>query len=391
MMKPINDNKEVLKMDYTVEQMMKDGFTIKMANFYHDLMQKECESGLWSDEYIEWAHKNGFLAESAVAYNLTDENKDRYLSDYDYRKIWPLNSWERIWINDKLTLKYMLSDTKFDKYMPRYYYYINSQKGLIPLVDNEDKRNSIESFLDCLKKNSYFACKPCNGAGSQGFYKFSYCDSKFYINEKIVNVEEIENFIFSHTNYIFTEYLYPSKNMSKISPLIHTLRVVVANEKTDSPFIVGGYLRFANKTTGSANHMTGMQGDKFDIDVEVDWETGRFFNPKAVGLKKVVPLSVHPDNNVPIEGIVDDWNEIVDFVYSFSKMYNLCEYLGFDLCVSTNGIKLMEINSHPGIKHMQIIKPLLMDGITKDYFTGKINRIANINEEELKARHKTWR
>lgn len=87
-------------MDFTVEQMMKDGFTIKMANFYHELMKKERNSGLWSDEFIDWAHNNGFLAESAVAYNLTEENKDDYLSDYDYLKIWPLNSWERIWIND---------------------------------------------------------------------------------------------------------------------------------------------------------------------------------------------------------------------------------------------------------------------------------------------------
>lgn len=47
-------------MDFTVEQMMKDGFTIKMANFYHELMKKERNSGLWSDEFIDWAHNNGF-------------------------------------------------------------------------------------------------------------------------------------------------------------------------------------------------------------------------------------------------------------------------------------------------------------------------------------------
>lgn len=41
-------------MDFTVEQMMKDGFTIKMANFYHELMKKERNSGLWSDEFIDW-------------------------------------------------------------------------------------------------------------------------------------------------------------------------------------------------------------------------------------------------------------------------------------------------------------------------------------------------
>ncbi len=30
-------------MDFTVEQMMKDGFTIKMANFYHELMKKRTQ------------------------------------------------------------------------------------------------------------------------------------------------------------------------------------------------------------------------------------------------------------------------------------------------------------------------------------------------------------
>lgn len=378
-------------MDFTVEQMMKDGFTIKMANFYHELMKKERNSGLWSDEFIDWAHNNGFLAESAVAYNLTEENKDDYLSDYDYLKIWPLNSWERIWINDKLTLKYMLFGTQLDKYMPEYYYYTDSSRGLIPLVDNEDKGNGLADFVDCLKKHRYFACKPCNGSGSQGFFKLSYTGSEFFINKKKVNEKGIEEFLVEHPNFVFTEYLYPSENMSKINPLVHTLRIVVANENNDSPFIVGGYLRFANKTTGAANHMTGMEDSNFDIDVEVDWKTGRFFNPKAVGLKKVYPLEIHPDNGVRIEGVIDNWDEIINFIYSFSKKYNLCEYLGFDLCVSTNGVKLMEINSHPGIKHMQIIKPLMADKITETYFSGKKDRIAELDESQLALRHKTWR
>lgn len=54
--------------------------------------------------------------------------------------------------------------------MPEYYYYTDSSRGLIPLVDNEDKGNGLADFVDCLKKHRYFACKPCNGSGSQGFF-----------------------------------------------------------------------------------------------------------------------------------------------------------------------------------------------------------------------------
>ena len=110
--------------DWTIDGMLRAGFSKKMADYLHGLWKQEKESGLWAEEDLEWAHARGFLAESAVAYNLKEaEHIEDYLSDYEYYRIWPLNSWERIWINDKLTLKYMLAGTKYDRYMPKYFYY----------------------------------------------------------------------------------------------------------------------------------------------------------------------------------------------------------------------------------------------------------------------------
>lgn len=74
-------------MNYTLEDMIKDGCTERMANVFYSAMQKEKESQIWSDECINWAHSNGFLAESASAYNLTDKNMNEYLSDYNYYKL----------------------------------------------------------------------------------------------------------------------------------------------------------------------------------------------------------------------------------------------------------------------------------------------------------------
>ena len=74
------------------------------------------------------------MAESVAAYGLRENKIADYLSDYDYYRIWPLNSWNRIWINDKLTLKYMLADTEYSDFMPKYYYYM-TPKGLKKLLD----------------------------------------------------------------------------------------------------------------------------------------------------------------------------------------------------------------------------------------------------------------
>lgn len=81
-----------------------------------------------------------------MMYGLTEENFTEYLSDYDYYRIWPLNSWTRIWVNDKMTLKYMLANTDLGDVMPKYYYYM-SQDGLRALVDNPYR----EEFADSNK------------------------------------------------------------------------------------------------------------------------------------------------------------------------------------------------------------------------------------------------
>ena len=88
----------------------------------------------------------------------------------------------RIWVNDKLTLKYILSGTKFGEVMPKYYYYMSS-RGLRSLMDNDDDKQTIKTFIEKLKQVGCFACKPCNGTESVGFFKLSYNNNSFYIND----------------------------------------------------------------------------------------------------------------------------------------------------------------------------------------------------------------
>ena len=160
--------------DLSLEGMLKAGFSKKMAIYFRDLLQHEKNSRLWSEEELEWAHSRGFLAESVAAYKLTDENIDLYLSDYEYFRIWPLNNWERIWINDKLTMKHIFYGTVFDKYMPRYFYY-KASDGLKPLMDcpKEYQMANIDAVLDLIQVEKKIACKPGSGSLSKGFVQIT--------------------------------------------------------------------------------------------------------------------------------------------------------------------------------------------------------------------------
>jgi hypothetical protein len=104
-----------MKMRYELDALKQDGYTERFAHRIIDRMNNDI--GNFPQDMIESCHSNGFCALSIEHY-LADGNSleqliesGQYLRDYDYDKLWPLNGWMRIWVNDKLTLKYMLAGT----------------------------------------------------------------------------------------------------------------------------------------------------------------------------------------------------------------------------------------------------------------------------------------
>lgn len=148
----------------SLKSMLNDGFSEKFAKYYLSILESEQTSSFFDPKFVNWAHERGFSAQSAMLYDINNENYKDYLSDYDYYKIWPLNSWTRIWVNDKLTLKYMLANSEYGSVMPKYYYYM-TQDGLKSLIDNPYKENlvDVQQFIKLLSEVKVMACKPCNG------------------------------------------------------------------------------------------------------------------------------------------------------------------------------------------------------------------------------------
>lgn len=375
-----------------VEDLIKDGFTVKFANRYINAITAEKQESCFDQDYADWAHSYGFYAESASSYKLDESNVDNYLSDYDYYKIWPLNGWTRIWVNDKLTLKMMLAGSEYGDIMPKYYYY-STPSGLKALVDNHYQGGKVEEFLQLLAEVKEFACKPCNGTTAIGFVKLAYEDGSYLINEKVVTKDEVAEFIATHPNYVFTEYIHPSEQFSKYSNQIHTMRIVTLNDKGSDPQIVGGYLRLPNKNNGEANYtvLNGADVNKFNLFVELDAQKGVFGNAMKTFCNRVEGVERHPDTNEIIAGTIPNYDSLKQTILGIAQRFNTLEWLGFDIGVTGNGFKCMEINTHPGIKYMQIFRSLYADDITREYFVRKVREIDAMSEDEKLKRNKIAR
>ena len=374
--------------DYIMMQLLNDGSSRRMAEEYLEMLEAENKSDMFDPAYRNWAHKNGFLAESACAYGLTSENIDEYLSDYDYTRLWPLNSWQRIWINDKLTLYAMLLETDLQQYLPEYYFY-STEKGWLPLAGS-NKTPTAEGLVKILREKGEIAAKPCNGTLACGFHKIEYSSGKFMIDNKKIDEKTLIDKLDSMKNYVFTEFIKPSSQFAQINARIHTIRIIVLNETGIHPELVAGYVRFAvggNAENFKPNYEPPTRADIFSYNANIDLETGHISNGKIVYASKVIDSPCHPTSKTPVDFVVNDWPEIVDLVKRISMKFSACEYLGFDIGVTDKGPRIMEINSNSGIKYIQLFKPLMADRKTALYFKTHLAEIDELSPQQKKQRN----
>lgn len=375
-----------------LDNMLHDGFTRKYANYFLNILESEKKNPVFEPDFVAWAHSNGFSAETASVLGLTDDNLKNYLPEYVFYKVWPLNSWSRIWVNDKLTLKYALSGYGMNQYMPKYYYY-STASGLRALMDNPLKASDGASFLQTLREVGEFACKPCNGTQSAGFFRLSYEGNEFTINGQNVSEDEIADFANTHPNYVFTEYLNPSEEWAQYSPLIHTIRIMIINEHGNDPRIVGNYIRIPYNDVGSANYIyhDGTNNDKYNLYVSIDMDTGEFGNALAIYPNGVKELTHHPDTGALLSGTIQNFERLKKAALDIALWFNNLEFIGFDFGITTEGLKIMEINTHPAIMVSQIRNPLYMDERNRQYFESKIREIDSMSDEEKLARNSILR
>ena len=368
-----------------LNDLLKDGFSLKYANFYLRIVEKENNNQLFDKEYTQWAHSKGFLASWAGYYGLTEQNYKNYLSDYDFYRIWPCNDWTKIWVNDKLTLKFLLQGTSLDCLMPRYYYY--STRGQLRCLPDCKNDNSINGFVKTLKEVGSFACKPNNGTMSQGFYRLAFENDCFFINESEVALNEIEEFVVSHPNYIFTEYLVPSAFFKKMNPLIHTIRINTINKHGNDPKIIGAWVRIPTNKTTDVNRADLGNPENYNLITRINIETGELCDSKLAYANYLVDTDIHPDTGIELSGVIDNWNTLKNQILEFCTRYGTLEFLGFDFGATDDGFRCMEVNTHPGIMYDQMYLPWMSDEFIGDYFKQKIEAIDKLPQEGKNSRN----
>lgn len=319
-----------------------------------------------SDDVKKWAMERGFFPGRVELYGLTDDNYTDYIPDFQYFMLHPMNNHFLKWL-DKTTLKYVLNSNGCEDTMPEYYLYIENEKcgkAYTYLMDCPNDIPKDENFLwNLLQQKKILIMKPNSGSsGGVGVVKMELRGDDVYENNKLINRSRFEEIKDGMSNYIITEYVHQHHELAEVWPDSEcTLRVIMIKNPRNNQFMPAtwscavSYARFGTSKNGGASNLSSG-----GVGVGFDFETGRY-NDFAIRYKKYTndgkwKITKHPDTQYKWEGkILPNWNFVHKKILEICNHISSLDYLGFDIIITENGMKLCEINSHPAMDYEQVM------------------------------------
>lgn len=372
---PANMNTDYEKL---LQLMREYGMDYKWARMFVKKLADDEQAFQTDEKTKRWALERGFYPGRVELYGLTEENYQSYLSDFGYFMIHPLNHHFKIWINDKLTLKYVLNSSGCELSMPEYYLYVENNGDYTYLMDAPKNIDKDKNFLiNLLREKKYLAVKPNSGtSGGRGFMKWEWDNGNIIVNNKPISIEEFEEISQQLQNHIVTEYAHEHEDLAKIwSESECTLRVIMAklpqkiHEDSVKWHCTVSYARFGSSVSGGASNLSSG-----GIGIGFDFETGKF-NETGIRYKRFCPdgqyiCTEHPDTRaVWKECRLPNWHYVREMILKVCQHISSLDYLGLDIIITQDGMKFCEINSHPACDYEQIMcGPILRNEDARAFF-----------------------
>lgn len=299
-------------------------------------------------------HQQGYSWDDWHVNNLTKNNCSEYLRTAQYYAMHPLNGQFSHWIDDKLTLKYLCAGTSLDKYMPKYYYQIDSNGRMLALPDAPPQNAccAAENIVQLLETLGELALKRVSGSLGEGFYKAAYKEGVYYLNDTKYSKDELIKRVGELKDYLITEYLHPHKDLVPFcADTANCIRYLVGRNEKGEMQLIKSFIRLGTKASGFVeNYNAG--GVLCYILEDGNFESGNLFD-SASGKNQAI--YTHPDTGVKLKGHIPLWNEIQKAAEMFGNHFPQMTYLGIDFVVTNkNEAKILEINSLTSLDCLQL-------------------------------------
>ena len=307
-----------------------------------------------------WCLLHGFSSSKFELYNFKDNNYKLYLSDFKRRKTAKINGPYSLVINDKGLFDKVFASSNITAKI-----YGKIIKGKV-LLDNNMKSN--EDFIELIKRNRSLIIKKFRGGGGKDIYRVSYLDETLYLDDLPITKEKFYSFIERLSNHLIMEHLTQTDYSNAIYPrTINSIRIITMIDPfTNEVFIPIAIHKFGSEKTKPVDNVW-----KGGMTAQIDLNSG-YIGKSAYhheNNNKIEWMSTHPDTNKKIEGTkIPNWKQIMERMSEIAKSEDNLKYVGWDVVMTDNGLKVIEGNNYSDVNILQIHQPLLKDERVKRFY-----------------------
>lgn len=326
---------------------------------------KDLRTNQTSLSFLEkfFAYRKGFLVSIMSFSGINRKNYKQYLSSKAYCFSPNPNGCFASTAENKLNIPYLLKD--YPEYVPAYYFYKDAS-GFLPLLaykGDKSKRLDFYAFSDLLNEKKILACKPCFSRWGEGFMKVEVKEEKYFINGNHYPVLEFMAEILSLNDYIITEYVQQHPYAQAVHPeSVNTIRMLcIWDYDAQTFFLARCFQRFGTSHSVVDNLKSGS-----GMAVLIDPETGVLSDRILVNIEKKgyrnESVLKHPDTDIFLPGIqIPHWNTMKEKIIEISNRISFIKYMGYDVVITPDSFKILEINSKSGLNTLQVYDPLFTD------------------------------
>lgn len=297
----------------------------------------------------------GFYPSDSIIYDFEKHGFDAFLNQRDYKILNHLNGVTSQLIDNKAFLPIILQS--IPEFLPEFFAFVSNGNPKFNRGENSSSINLDKLLNNALSKHKKIIIKPTSDYGGN--------------NILVVDKENIDQGIqkIKKGNYVINNYLENEDFIKAIHPgSLNTFRVVFFKNKLGKNEILMIAHRFGSSLSKSVDNIS--QGG---LACSIDLETGRFskacsyVNPSFIGW-----YDKHMESGAKIEGVsAPNWKKTKEDIQKIVDTLDFIEFAGLDLAFTTQGLKVIEINSKPQAQLMQVSGPALINQDFKDFIYSK--------------------
>lgn len=285
----------------------------------------------------------GYLADQYALYDFDHNDKNEYLSEFDWYKSRYINEPFDFMMNNKVVCNLVLG-----QYVRVAQTYAVKNKGL--LTSQDDEYTTYDEIYDLLKEKGSLIVKPYGKGKGIGVYQFRYADGKTYVGADESSKQEVISILKNSDDWMLCEYIKQHHYSSDIyDKTANTIRLITLRDpKTNKIKIF-----FAVQRIGTSKTIPVDNGSKGALVSKIDLETGELSEARTLHNHNVYER--HPDSGAQIKGaVVANWDIIKRDILALANKVSFMNFVAWDILVTEDGMCIIEANTSSGVNIIQL-------------------------------------